>query len=59
MAQGRSQARGSGPEDDSLNPLQFMWWMVTSDYTVLVYALLFALLIMLDIVLHLMGIGGR
>lgn len=59
MAQGRSQAQRSGSEDDQLNPLQYMWWMLTSDYTVLLYSLAFILLVTLDIVLHLMGIGGH
>lgn len=58
MAQGRSQAQRSGSEGDHLNPLQYMWWMLTSDYTILIYSLIFILLITLDIVLHLMGIGG-
>lgn len=58
MAQGDAQLRGDGNTDDQLNPLQFAWWMLTSDYTILIYGLVFFLLIMLDIALHLAGIGG-
>ena len=59
VAQGRSQAQRSGSEDDQLNPLQYMWWMLTSDYTILIYSLVFIILITLDLVLHAMGIGGH
>lgn len=54
-----AQPREHDHEDDQLNPLQYMWWMLTSDYTILIYTLIFALLIGLDIALHLAGIGGR
>lgn len=45
--------------EDQLNPLQYMWWMLTSDYTILIYSLVFIILITLDLVLHAMGIGGH
>lgn len=44
--------------DTKLNPLQYIWWMITSDFTILIYSLIFFLLIALDIALHLAGIGG-
>lgn len=58
MAQGDAQPRGDGQEDGELTPLQYMWWMLTSDYTILIYSLVFALLVGLDIALHVAGIGG-
>lgn len=53
-----SRHRKQQQAESQLNPLQFAWWMLTSDYTILIYGLVFFLLIMLDIALHLAGIGG-
>lgn len=58
VAERDAQPLGDGQEGDPLNPLQFAWWMLTSDYTILIYTLVFVLLIALDIALHLAGIGG-
>jgi hypothetical protein len=43
---------------DQLNPLEYLRWVVAGDLTIMVYSLIFTLLIALDIVLHVMGIGG-
>lgn len=55
MAERRSQARRSGAEESSLNPLQFIWWMITENYTVMTYFLIISLLLGLMIVLGILG----
>lgn len=39
--------------------LRFTWWMITSDYTIMVYALALILLFVFLVVMQILGVVAR